>query len=136
MLAVNQYRLGAVALAAGDRPAARRYFADALSRLEALAGEAPGDASIAMRLADTLTASAGLAAQDGHAAEASRKRDLAETLFREHAGAEAAPSYQASYAQLLLSVGRVAEARPIVERLRAIGYRPRRLEGACLAAGL
>ena len=136
MLAVNQYRLGAVALAAGDRRAARQYFADSLAGLEALEREAPEDPSIAMRLADTLTASAALAGTEGHPAQALRQRERAEALFRRHAGEGANPSYQASYAQLLLSTGRKAEARTIVERLRAIGYRPRRLEVACREAGI
>lgn len=136
MLAVNHYRLSIVALARGDRPRAHRELAESLAMLEGLAQERPDDATIAVRLAETLTGAAALAAAEGRNAEASALRGRAGALFAVHAGPGSTPGFQAAHVQLLLADGRIAEARPIVERLRAMGYRPRRMELACRSAGI
>lgn len=104
--------------------------------LEPLAREKPDDATIAVRYAETLTGAAHLAATAGRGAEATALRRQAETLLVDRAQPTDSPGAQAAYVQLLLADGRAAEARPIVERLRAMGYRPRRLELACRRSGI
>ncbi len=136
MLAVNHYRLSIVALARGDRGSAQHEIALSLAMLEPLAREKPDDATIAVRYAETLTGAAHLAATAGRGAEATALRRQAETLLVDRAQPTDSPGAQAAYVQLLLADGRAAEARPIVERLRAMGYRPRRLELACRRSGI
>lgn len=136
MLAVTHYRLGVVAIAAGELGRARRESARSLSLLEELAGERPGDETIAARLGESLTGAAAIAEIDGRAAEAAALRRRAGALLGEFAGPEANPGFQAAYVLLLLADRRADEARGIVERLRAIGYRPRRVEIACARAGI
>jgi len=136
MLGVNHYRLSVVALARGDRPRAQREMAESLAMLEPLARERPDDATIAVRLGESLTGAAHLAASAGRSAEAQALRRRAEELLAGHAAPDDNPTFQAAYAQLLLADGRAAEARPIVERLRAMGFRPRRLELASRRGGL
>ncbi len=136
MLAVNHYRLSVVALARGDRSRAQKEIAESLAMLEPLARERPDDAAIAVRLGESLTGAAHLAADAGRAGEAQALRRRAEALLAGHAAPADNPTFQAAYAQLLLADGRAAEARPIVERLRAIGFRPRRLELACRQGGI
>ncbi|MEO8274574.1 MAG: serine/threonine-protein kinase [Thermoanaerobaculia bacterium] len=136
MLAVTQYRQAVVALAAGDRATARRRLTTSVDSLSDLAREAPDDATVAVRLAESLTTAAAMAADDRQAVEAEALRRRAESLLAGRSGESANPNFQAVAAQLFLSWGRVEEARPIVERLRRIGYRTNRLDLACRAAGI
>jgi tetratricopeptide (TPR) repeat protein len=136
MLAVTQYRQAVVALEQGDRATAGRRIAESVALLEDLAREAPADATIALRLAESLGAAAGMAAADDRASEAAAMRARAEEILAQRAGPRATPQFQAAYAQLLISAQRIEEARAILERLRAMGYRPRRLEAAARGAGI
>ena len=136
MLAVTHFRLGVVALTAGEIGRARRENERSLALLDELARERPDDETIVARLGESLTGAAAIAELDGRSAEAAVLRRRAATLLVEFSGPDSNPGFQAAYAMLLLADRRAGEARAIIERLRAIGYRPRRIEAACERAGI
>ncbi len=119
-LAELRLEQAAQAAASARIPEARALAEAALASLDALRAKQPDDR---LTVISAATARLLLADLDVNATQARRAREAALALVRGSRGDQGDPRLHALQVEALLGLGRVAEAQPVVDRLRRGGYR-------------